>query len=149
MNDKTTPARTAKGMGNTRCHARMGNGPNARPAKALASVFGTKQVHPWTQLNSKMEDSIEYCETCQSNVWCYLNRGCQRLDRLCPSDATACSVAVDLTEAESTALDELCAQKDMTRQGVMIAALRLYQAVALGAAEVTHKQIGIIGCAGD
>jgi hypothetical protein len=63
--------------------------------------------------------------------------------------AAACSVVVDLTDAENTALDDLCTQKDMTRQGVMLAALRLYQAVALGAAEVTHKQIGPCGCMGD
>jgi hypothetical protein len=37
-----------------------------------------------------MGDSIEYCETCHSNVWCHLNRGCQRLESLRPSDATAC-----------------------------------------------------------
>jgi hypothetical protein len=63
--------------------------------------------------------------------------------------AAACSVEVDLTEAENTALDELCAQKDMTRQGVMLVALRLYQAVALGAAEVAWRSTGPIGCMGD
>jgi hypothetical protein len=64
--------------------------------------------------------------------------------------AAACSVAVDLTGAENAALDELCAQKDMTRQGVMLAALRLYQAVSLGAAEVTWKLTGLpVGCMGD
>lgn len=62
--------------------------------------------------------------------------------------AADCSVAVDLTDSEKTALDDLCAQKDMTRQGVMLAALRLYQAVALGAAEVTWKYTGP-GCMGD
>jgi hypothetical protein len=58
-------------------------------------------------------------------------------------------VEVDLTDAENTALDELCAQKDMTRQGVMLVALRLYQAVALGAAEVAWRSAGPIGCMGD
>ena len=63
--------------------------------------------------------------------------------------AAACSVEVDLTDAENTALGELCAQMEMTRQGVMLVALRLYQAVALGAAEVTWKPAGPIGCMGD
>jgi hypothetical protein len=64
--------------------------------------------------------------------------------------AAACSVEVDLTDAEKTALDELCAQKDMTRQGVMLAALRLYQAASLGAAEVTWNPTGLpVGCMGD
>jgi hypothetical protein len=58
-------------------------------------------------------------------------------------------VAVLLKPREIAALDGLCTQKDMTHQGVMLAALRLYQAVALGAAEVTHKQIGRGGCMGD
>jgi hypothetical protein len=68
---------------------------------------------------------------------------------LCPSDVTACSVAVLLKPREIAALDGLCAQKDMTRQGVMLASLRLYQAVALGAAEVTWKFTGPVGCMGD
>lgn len=61
-------------------------------------------------MNSKMGDSIEYCETCQSNVWCHLNRGCQRLDRLCPSDATHCSPSSETdndTEAELAAWELL------------------------------------------
>jgi hypothetical protein len=63
--------------------------------------------------------------------------------------AAAGSVEVNLTDAENTALDELCTQKDMTRQGVMLVALRLYQAVALGAAEVAWRSTGPIGCMGD
>jgi hypothetical protein len=64
--------------------------------------------------------------------------------------AAAGSVEVNLTDAENTALDELCTQKDMTRQGVMLAALRLYQAVSLGAAEVTWNPTGLpVGCMGD
>jgi hypothetical protein len=59
------------------------------------------------------------------------------------------SVALELNEREKLALDELCNSKEMTPQGVMLAALRLYQAVALGAADVTWKSTGPIGCMGD
>ena len=67
-----------------------------------------------------------------------------------PSDETACSVAVLLKPREIAALDGLCTQKDMTRQSVMLAALRLYQAVTLGAAKVTWNPTGLpVGCMGD
>lgn len=59
------------------------------------------------------------------------------------------SVALELNEREKLALDELCKSKEMTTQGVMLAALRLYQAVTLGAADVTWKSTGHIGCMGD
>lgn len=65
-------------------------------------------------------------------------------------DAATCLVTILLKPREIAALYSLCAQKDMTRQGVMLAALRLYQAVSLGAAEVTWKPTGLpVGCMGD
>lgn len=45
-------------------------------------------------MESDMGDSIEYCQDCETNVACHLNRGCLRLNSLCPSDGTACSAAL-------------------------------------------------------
>ena len=36
-----------------------------------------------------MGDRIEYCDKCDNNVGCHLNKGCMRMDRLCPSHATS------------------------------------------------------------
>ena len=96
---------------------------------------------------------IKRCQHCET--WNHEKRGlCRKcfsqLRGLCPSDATDCSVAVLLKPREIAALDGLCTQKDMTRQGVMLAALRLYHTVALGAAEVAWKPTGLpVGCMGD
>lgn len=68
---------------------------------------------------------------------------------LSTSDATGFSVEVALNEREKLALDELCELKEMTPQGVMLAAFRLYQSVALGAAYVIWKSTGPVGCMGD
>ena len=42
-------------------------------------------------MKSEMGDSIIYCQDCETNVACHLNRECLRLKSLCPSDATPCS----------------------------------------------------------
>jgi hypothetical protein len=43
-----------------------------------------------------MGDSIEYCDKCENNVGCHLNRGCLQLESLYPSDATACSAVATI-----------------------------------------------------
>lgn len=72
------------------------------------------------------------------------------LEHLQSLAAVTGSVAVALDEREKLALDKLCSQKDMTPQGVMLAALRLYQAAAVGAAEIEWKPTGLpVGCMGE
>ena len=43
-----------------------------------------------------MSDSIEYCQDCETNVACHLNRGCLRLGGLSPSGAVPCSASSEL-----------------------------------------------------
>jgi hypothetical protein len=49
---------------------------------------------------------------------------------------TTDTILIELTHDESTALDALCDQKEMSHEAVMRAALRLYQAVELGSADL-------------
>jgi len=60
-----------------------------------------------------MGDSIEYCQDCETNVACHLNRGCLRLGGLCPSGAVPCSLSerleqlVEQWERRTIAADKL------------------------------------------
>lgn len=55
------------------------------------------------------------------------------------------AVNLPLDEREAAALAELCADKDMSQQNILRAALRLYQAAAV----VTFPTLTPVGCMGD